>query len=188
MPRAFTAVVLFSVSLIVLTGRAIRSSHAHGLNPIQSLPNSSPPRQSIIPPGTIDGSVTPSLIPDSVAYRLFFVTVSEPTLPSASQVRRQRSRLAGAKLTSEEYDNVVAILSNFKAAHDSLQLKYSEIASHGGVIDGNTLNSERDAIVEHTRGELKNHLSRESMASLDAYIQKEKTRMKIIPAPPMGRN
>jgi hypothetical protein len=129
--------------------------------------------------------MTPALIPDSVAYRLFFVTVAEPPQPTDQQARRQRSRLAGVKLTDDEYKGVVAALSEFKAAHEALQLKYSEIAEHGGFVEESTLTSERDAIVESTRGKLKARLSAVAMASLDAYIQKEKSRMKVIPNPPM---
>jgi hypothetical protein len=44
-------------------------------------------------PGAIDGSKTPELIPDSVAFRMFFEAVSEPPLPTPEQVRRQRAKL-----------------------------------------------------------------------------------------------
>src|SRR5437867_1277858 len=43
--------------------------------------------------GTIHGSKTPELIPDSMAYQLFFRAMSEPPNPSPAQRARQLSRL-----------------------------------------------------------------------------------------------
>src|SRR5438034_1307525 len=171
MPRPLAALFLLSVPLIGLIGRYVRPLAPKGPPPSQSPVTPGRSRESIIPPGTIDGSKTPWLIPDSVAYRLFFVTVAEPAERTNVQIRRQRSRLAQAKLTDADYEAVVTILSKFKEAHTALQLKYSEIASHSGFIDENTLASDRDAIVETTRRELKDRLSAGGMAILDAYIQ-----------------
>jgi hypothetical protein len=150
-----------------------------------TLANPSQSRLSIIPSGTIDGAKTPWLIPDSVAYRLFFETVAERTQPTDDEIRRQRSRLTGIDLTDEEYKAVVTALSEFKTADEALQLKYSDIAEHGGIVDEATVLSERDAIVEGTRTHLTERISAQAVASLNAHIQSEKSKMKIIPNPPM---
>lgn len=190
-PLAIAVVISLTLSLytVMVKPSLPRSGHlAKVSRPVQSLATLRTPGKSIIPAGTIDGSKTPWLIPDSVAYRLFFVTVAEPAQRMDDQTRRQRSRLAQAKLTDADYQSVVTVLSNFKEAHAALQQKYSEIAAHGGFIDENTLTTERDTLVETTRRELKGRISADGMASLDALVQKEKSRMKIIPNPPMAGN
>lgn len=59
----------------------------------------------------IDGSKTPALIPDSVAYRYFFGAVSEPPNASAEQRKRQAAKLVPASLTNEELQTAYVILA-----------------------------------------------------------------------------
>jgi hypothetical protein len=145
-------------------------------------------REEIAPEGTIDGSKTPWLIPDAVAYRLFFLTVSEAPIPSEGQIRRQRSRLVQANLTEDEYRAVSTSLSEFKLHQAAFELRYSQIADQLGSVDETSLAKERDAIVESTRQELRNRLGPDAMSRLEAPIQREKRNMKIVPNPSMPEN
>jgi hypothetical protein len=129
----------------------------------------------IIPIGTIDGSQTPWLIPDSVAYSLFFETVAEPPEPTDDQVRRQRSRLIHAELDDADYQKVVSALSNFKLQRIALDLKYANSS------DGDGYKAENSALLANTIQELRIGLSAKGMTGLDALIQYEKRNMKIAP-------
>jgi hypothetical protein len=182
--NAFMIVTMPAIAIVALVMHS--SSHKAVATPHRiTLANPSQSKLSIIPSGTIDGAKTPWLIPDSVAYRLFFETVAERTQPTDDEVRRQRSRLTGIELTDEEYKAVVTALSEFKTADEALRFKYSDIAEHGGIVDEATVLSERDAIVQGTRTHLTERISAQAVASLDARIQSEKSKMKIIPNPPM---
>ena len=53
--------------------------------------------------GIIDGAVHPELIPDSEAYRLYFLVVSEPRNAVAEDRNRQLAHLAPLSLKGPEF-------------------------------------------------------------------------------------
>jgi hypothetical protein len=48
---------------------------------------------------TVDGSIFPDIISDSVAYRLVLIALSVPLQPDSEQLARQRAKLASMGLT-----------------------------------------------------------------------------------------
>jgi hypothetical protein len=136
------------------------------------------PTQNIVPTETIDGSKNPELIPDSVAYRLFFIHAALPLNATAPQLRRQRANLAATGLDPIDQLALAAALADFYSNHASFAEKYK---------DGDTgnLETDRDAVTQVTRDKLSQLLTPASLKKLDAFIQREKSGMKRIPMPVM---
>jgi hypothetical protein len=70
-------------------------------------------RSRILPAGTIDGSKTPDLIPDVLAYRLVFAAFSEPAGASPAQLNRQRAKLSQLELNVRDSTCFLAPLADF---------------------------------------------------------------------------
>ncbi|MDE3178093.1 MAG: hypothetical protein KGM47_00420 [Acidobacteriota bacterium] len=131
----------------------------------------------------IDGAIHPELIPDSTAYRLFFLTIATPLDATAAQQRRERAYLESAGLDGKDLQAAVSVLATFKAQYDKLIKQYdgsvtnaNEAAATRAV--GLFLLSQR-AIVLDTLAQLKARLSPGGMARLEAHVQREKRNMKI---------
>ena len=65
----------------------------------------------------IDGAKTPDLIPDSTAYRLFLITVSEVSNPTSEQLSRQIAFLKTAGLDEDDINSAIPILAKFKSEY-----------------------------------------------------------------------
>lgn len=131
------------------------------------------------PPNVIDGSKTPELIPDSVAYRLWLVAVAED--PADAPSPRQQSHLRAAGLGDSDLLAASKILANFKTRYAQLIAEYNAAATaNPNSNDGlSGFLSDRGILVQNTRDELKAALTPKGMTSLDAHVQSEKTRMKV---------
>ncbi len=133
----------------------------------------------------IDGSINPELIPDSTAYRLFFVSVAEGSNPAPEEVARYKSHLARIQLKATDGQSLADALRIFKQQYDDLLKNYNDAASvailQGEAPDYSAFLRQRDALVQATRDKLKLALSPEALAKLDSFVQGEKLRMKIQP-------
>lgn len=150
----------------------------------QELPGSEQGGNSINQsPDIIDGASHPELIPDSVAYRLFFVTVAEPLDTTDFRKARQRAYLRTAGLSDSDLDGAVQILVAFKAQLSDLVDGYNrsvEAANEAGEApDLQTFMSQQADLVQRTRTALGSSLSPASSANLAAHIQREKRNMKV---------
>ena len=152
-------------------------------------PTQRPITATILPPGTIDGSKTPELIPDATAYRLFFAAISEPSIKTSREAERERVKLLPAELTPEDLQVVIAVLDSFFDQKRDLELRYKKLRS--GVSTAakanieQALSTERDALVSNTRDTLSSRLSIEGLLKLDRLVQREKARMIMAPFPEM---
>lgn len=144
-----------------------------------------PPHTSI--PGAIDGSKTPELIPDSVAFRMFFEAISEPPLPTAEQVRRQRSKLLRARLSEEDLNAVQSEMEEFHTAVQQLKLDYAaalKAASMGSQqFDAQAWQARRDAITDSARLALQQHMTPSGFKNLESFIRSRKVNMIVFPPP-----
>jgi hypothetical protein len=135
------------------------------------------------PDNFIDGSVHPELIPDSAAYRLYFLSVSEMPNPSEEEKARQTSHLLKIQLHDDDLHPLVGALEDFKQQYNALIERYNReaavIDASGGTPNIMSFLIQRDALVQSTRNALKQTLSAEGMTKLDAHIQNEKRHMKI---------
>ena len=102
-------------------------------------------------PGGVDGSVTPQLIPDTVAYRMFFQLMSEPANATPHELARQRANLAPAKLSSADLAVVFQVLVGFRV---NLQQAFSNAWNAAGqsnaAFDGTPFSNQRDELTQAT--------------------------------------
>jgi hypothetical protein len=149
------------------------------------------PPTLIAPLGTIDGSKSPELIPDDTAYRLFFVSVATPPNPTADQLRRQRGKLGIVQLTEPDLQILISTLSQFYVQYADFRNRENAAAdltrAQGLPINVRASGARRDALVQQFLDELKSELTPAGVAALDAHVQREKTRMKMVPVPNNGQ-
>lgn len=128
----------------------------------------------------IDGSVNPELIPDTLAYRLYFLAVT--SLPP--DIGRYAMPLA----TATDLQAATTAIVAFRTAYDSLSNNYNQQVQAGSNPDPNFFASQRDALVASTRAALQKTLSVDGMQKFDAHVQGEKKRMKTSGATTMNMN
>lgn len=131
----------------------------------------------------IDGSVQPDLIPDSTAYRLFFITVSTGTNPKAEEKARQAAFLKSAGLSDEEIEAAVPVLTNFNAEYANLIATYNASVAAANAI-GNEPDlagflQRRDQLVQLTRDGLGAVIGAEALIHFNAHVQQEKRNIRV---------
>lgn len=134
-------------------------------------------QKRVLPAGTIDGSVHPEQIPDSVAYRLFFVQTALPTGAAADELARQKAQLARIGLNDVDRVALASALSIFYAENAAFLDKYSK-----GDPDGKAI-ATRDSITQETINRLHGLLSLDGQHALGQFIQQEKRAMTHVPTP-----
>ncbi len=128
--------------------------------------------------GGIDGAVTPELVPDSVAYNLFFSSVAEPLNGTPAQQSRERAKLARAQLSEADVLAIIPILANFQQSQLAMEQSFKSGAQPPADLD-----PLRAQLVTASRESMKTALTVEGLARLDALIQVEKRHMAIYPFP-----
>lgn len=133
----------------------------------------------------IDGQQHPELIPDNAAYRSVFLMQSH--FETAEAVTRSEQLHGNIRLSAADHQLYDEILKSFHQQYEIL------ISTHNAFVDANIasataadlrkeLSDTRQAIsrlVEATRAQLSAGLSREGLATLDAFVQSEKTHMVV---------
>jgi hypothetical protein len=127
----------------------------------------------------IDGAVHPELIPDSVAYRLYLVTVSTGQNPTATEQKHQRAHLMKTGLDDIDQQMFVSVLSAFRAKYDALVNEYNTSAKADSTTDVHTLLKKLDDLVQSTRDTISVRLSSQGAAKLHSCIVAEKKNMKV---------
>jgi hypothetical protein len=143
----------------------------------------SAPAAGQLPTGMIDGSQHPEQIADSTAYRLFLLTVSESSSPTAERKSRQLAFLKLAGLDDNDVQAAIPVLAKFKAQYTDLIKQYNqsvdEANKNGTSPDIKTFLSQRDALVQSTRDALSQAVSANGMLNVHAHLQRQKSRMKV---------
>ena len=103
---------LFSAGLLSL-GFLCVPIYASGQHPSMQAPN------------VIDGAKHPELVPDSIAYRLFFLAAAELRDATAQEKKQQKAILAPIRLMDSELRSVIEILATFKAAYRTRMDQYN---------------------------------------------------------------
>jgi hypothetical protein len=136
------------------------------------------------PPGIIDGSKEPDLIPDVVAYRLWFLAVALP--PGATEVEqaRQWAQLKAAGLSSDDAMQTASILATFRTSYDYLVNSYNDSVAQANQMgddppDVQAFLGQRDALVGTTLRALNTALSAPGMQALRSYVQGQKANMRV---------
>ncbi|MGH9756802.1 MAG: hypothetical protein ACRD4M_03635 [Candidatus Acidiferrales bacterium] len=168
-PVATAAVLFVPFFLAILATSTLHAQQA------------SHPMGSHAPLNVIDGSKTPELIPVSSAYRLWLIAAAEDAADTSGG--RLQARLGAAGLRDADANNTTKILAEFRTRYAQLIAEYNAdaTANHPNTNEGLArFLSDRDALVQNTRDDLKVALTPRGMADLDAHVQREKSRMKIV--------
>jgi hypothetical protein len=145
----------------------------------------SPPQHqhNVAAPNLIDGAVRPDLIPDSVAYRLYLVTVSTGRNPTESAQKDQRAKVAKTGLDDTDQHVLTDILSDFRTKYDDLVSEYNSAAraalARNESQDIRGLLKEIDKLVQSTRDAIDSRLSPRGSAKLHSFVMAEKKNMKV---------
>lgn len=118
-----------------------------------------------IPPGWIDGSVSPNLIPDRMAYRLVFISLTLPASPSQHDLARQKAHLLQIGLSSADQTILLQAIAAFATAYSS----WEQAAGH--------TDDQAWAIVQNTRNALESQLSADGNSKFSAYVALAKRQM-----------
>lgn len=135
--------------------------------------------QTILPPGTIDGAITPDLIPDVVAFRLYFAALSEPkakptdAVDSVLPTEKQRAKMHAIQITDDDEAILVETVSNFASTTTNASTRFKQKHS-------------LDEVAQDSVSILRNKMSPEGFQRLLDYVRSQKAYMKIIPFPAMG--
>jgi len=150
-----------------------------------SAQTSSNPHQHPVSSSSIDGAMHPELIPDSLAYRLYFVAVSTGQNPTDIDLQRQQAHLRKIGLEADDHKTFVSVLSDFRVKYDALVDQYNAsakaAAARNEAADITGLLKALDGLVQITRDTLKLHLTSEGMFRLHAFVMSEKKNMKVEP-------
>jgi hypothetical protein len=130
--------------------------------------------QTNLPPGTIDGSVNPELIPDVVAFRLFLGALDQngPGTAAASSLptARQRAILLPAGLGAADVNVVIRLLASWKQT--------TAIAVSAA---GPSSSPDLDSIAQDTMNALRSQMTAAGFGSLFTHIRSEKRNIRIVP-------
>jgi len=145
-------------------------------------PSDSPPHHQVVGT-TIDGAEHPELVPDLTAYRLYLLTVSEPSSPTDQQKNRQEARLKQIGMKEHDRLALISLLASFHDRYHALIDSYNKAATeawaHQQRTDPGALKVDRDALVQSTHDAIKRTLSEDGWTRLDTFVQGEKKHMKI---------
>jgi hypothetical protein len=145
--------------------------------------NSNPHQHDAVAPVVIDGAVHPELIPDSAAYRLYFLALSTGSNSSDEERKQKQAHLRKTGLQEQDLGALSTTLTEFRIKHDALVAEYNRAAeaatARNEASDIHTLLRDLDELVQSTRDTLKVRLSPEGMTQFDAFVQSEKKHMKV---------
>jgi hypothetical protein len=145
---------------------------------------SSPPQHQHAEPKLIDGSAHPELVPDSVAYRLFLVSVSRGQRPTEAEQKHQRAQLMQTGLDDIDQQMFLSVLSDFRVKYDALVAEYNDSAkaalAHNEAANVQVLLNKLDALVQSTRAAINVRLTSEGAAQLHSHVLSEKKNMKVM--------
>lgn len=131
----------------------------------------------------VDGATHPELIPDSVAYRLYFEVISIGANATDEDRKRQRAFTGVIGLEAEDVNILIGILNTFRVRHDALVAEYNlsaqAAADRNEVPDTAAFVQRLDELVQSTRSALKAQMSPRGMIQFDAFVRSEKKRMKV---------
>jgi hypothetical protein len=149
-----------------------------------------PPAGQSDPPGTIDGSKNPELIPDTVAYRLVLLAIAEPENATDAQKARFRAKIAGARLSEDDIQMLLGILGTFQNQMDALTAQANQILVRDPLPFAGTpdyqsltgLSKQRESIFNQAMSAVAARLSADGVARLQAYVESAKRGMKYLPS------
>jgi len=125
-------------------------------------------------PSVINGAEHPELIPDSVAYRLIFTTLSQP-----GDAKLQAAQVAAIGLNEDDTKIMIKNLNSFRTAFDILVTNYNDALSKRQQPNPDTFNLQQELLLSNSRGAIESGLSKDGAALLKAWVQNEKRNMHL---------
>lgn len=123
-----------------------------------------------IPPGWVDGSKTPNLVPDRAAYRLVFINLVLPASPDQNAITRQENHVKRIGLSSADETVLKQALATFNTNYSNWKQTASATSDQAW------------AIVQTTRDALTSQLSGDGNSKFSAYVALEKIHMIVNPS------
>ena len=132
----------------------------------------------------IDGAKNPELIPDSDAFRLWLLSVSELPNPSEQARVRQSSHLAKIQLAdASDLAQLVTVLTEFKSQYTTLVNRYNTSATaalaRGEQPNQKLFLQQRDDLVLAARAAISSRLTATGSAQVNFHVKNEKSHMKL---------
>jgi hypothetical protein len=133
--------------------------------------------QASLPPGSIDGAVTPEQIPDVVATRLFFAVIAGPVVPNAAPVAnpKQAARLLPIGLNAADTGALLRAAGTWQTSVSAAKVP----AAAGTAVD-------LDGLTQSVITSLQGQMNSQGFASFLAYVRSQKKYMQRIPVPAMA--
>ena len=127
-----------------------------------------------LPPGLIDGSKNPGLIPDYAAYRLVLLSLQLPASPDQNAISRQNAKLARIGLSKSDTQALSNLIAGFSVS-------YSQWLTAAGVHHDDAAEQRVQALVLTTRDSILKILSHGGATSFAQYVEREKAHMVVRP-------
>ena len=119
-------------------------------------------------PVMVDGSKSPELISNELAYRHFILSVAEHANPSEMELERRASRLRPIGLNEQDKQLLTLALSNLREELDAVN--NNRLPAGGDVTNLTTfLNTERSSL-DSARRAIKGKISAQGQVLLDAFV------------------
>jgi hypothetical protein len=133
--------------------------------------NAQPPAAFL--PIAIDGSKTPELIPDDVAYNQFLRAIAQPQGTLSQQVDRRESMIARVGLSKADHDLLLAVADNLKPTLESIdhgrkQWHVDSLAARSAV---DTLKVQEQATLDNAHQRLLVSLTPDGAIRVDKHVR-----------------
>ncbi len=185
--RGLTVVVLLAGGLLAIGVRRTVSSPA--------APTPAPRAQTQAtsgasdPPGTIDGSKNPELIPDELAYKMVLLSLIEPQNPTDAQKARQGAKIRMTGLSDGDAAALLATVGEFRDQLATIDSQVAQIHARDPIPSPNStdwqqlaqLQKQKDQFVSDTILVLTGRLSSDGLKKLQAHIWNIKHGIKRVP-------
>jgi len=154
------------------------------------------PVQSQDPPGTIDGSVTPQLIPDDVAYELFFNFFSNRSASERGKLQSYCNQTTLATVNVDSIFTAAAYYQQLVAPIDAQAQAIRDSNPHATAQDAALVNAQlaplqaqRQAVVTAAIAKLADFVGSAGAVAIRQHIDGQiKRQTKILPGPNMPVN
>lgn len=137
-------------------------------------------------PVVVDGSKTPDLIPDQLAYRHLLMALAELQHPPAEAVGRRIAHLAGVGLSAADRQNLISAMSGVREQLDEIYLATEQAAVDTSLTSAGkdtaiaSLRAQQEVLLDATADKLKTALTNDGWLRLDAYVKDHVKRRIVI--------
>jgi hypothetical protein len=120
----------------------------------------------------VDGSQTPELVPDEVAYRHFVMAAAAPDVPTPDEIARRAGYLARLGLAADDRNKAITALASVRDGLETLKREQARLTGDSPQSQAAlaALKIQRDAIIQGAVTRLRGSLSPEGANRVDAFV------------------